>query len=122
MIFYSPEFDPPAPVLAVQMTGIVHSRLRVTLPALLDTGSDFTAIPTNLVARLKLSAVRPVRKIFLEKRETSSFTAFVLLSECLKTTSHFRSSTSLKKLNFWLELIIRWLLRPIIRPERCWLW
>ncbi|MBX3058855.1 MAG: retroviral-like aspartic protease [Anaerolineae bacterium] len=59
MISYSTEFDPPAPVLAVQLTGIVHSRPRVTLPALLDTGSDFTAVPANLVSRLKLYAVRP---------------------------------------------------------------
>lgn len=59
MISYSTVFDPPAPVLAVQLTGIVHSRPRVTLPALLDTGSDFTAVPANLVSRLKLYAVRP---------------------------------------------------------------
>ena len=59
MIPYSTEFDPSAPVIAVQITGIVHSRPRVTLPALLDTGSDFTAVPANLVSRLKLYAVRP---------------------------------------------------------------
>jgi len=57
MISYNTEFDLPAPVLAVQITGIVHSRSRVTLPALLDTGSDFTAVPANLVSRLKLYAV-----------------------------------------------------------------
>ncbi len=60
MISYSTEFDPLAPVLAVQLTGIVHSRPRVTLPALLDAGSDFTAVLTNLVSRLKLYAVRPL--------------------------------------------------------------
>ncbi len=60
MIPYSTEFDPPAPVLAVQITGVVHSRPRVTLPALLDTGSDFSAVPTGLVSRLKLYAVRPI--------------------------------------------------------------
>jgi hypothetical protein len=59
MIPYSTEFDPSAPVIAVQITGIVHSRPRVTLSALLDTGSDFTAVPANLVSRLKLYAVRP---------------------------------------------------------------
>lgn len=59
MISYNSEFDPPAPVLAVQITGIVHSRPRATLPALLDAGSDFTAVPANLVSRLKLYAVRP---------------------------------------------------------------
>lgn len=60
MIPYSTEFDPPAPVLAVQITGVVHARPRVTLPALMDTGSDFTAVPTSLVSRLKLYAVRPI--------------------------------------------------------------
>lgn len=60
MIPYSSEFDPSAPVLAVQITGVVHSRPRVTLPALLDTGSDFTAVPASLVSRLKLYAVRPI--------------------------------------------------------------
>src|SRR5690606_32439789 len=60
MIPYSTEFDPPAPVLAVQITGVVHSRPRVTLPALLDTGSDFSAVPTGMVSRLKLYAVRPI--------------------------------------------------------------
>ena len=60
MIAYSTEHDPPAPVLTVQITGVVHSRPRVTLPALLDTGSDFTAVPANLISRLKLYAVRPL--------------------------------------------------------------
>ena len=59
MIPYSTEFDPSAPMLTVQITGVVHSRPRVTLPALLDTGSDFTAVPASLVSRLKLYAVRP---------------------------------------------------------------
>lgn len=58
MIFYNNEFDPPAPVVTVEITGIVHPRPRVTLPALLDTGSDFTAVPANLVSILKLYAVR----------------------------------------------------------------
>jgi predicted aspartyl protease len=60
MISYNSEFDPPAPVVTVEITGIVHSRPRVTLPALLDTGSDFTAVPSNLVSRLRLYAVRPL--------------------------------------------------------------
>lgn len=60
MIPYSTEFDPSAPVLAVQITGVVHSRPGVTLPALLDTGSDFTAVPASLVSQLKLYAVRPI--------------------------------------------------------------
>ena len=60
MIPYSTEFDPSAPVLVVQVTGVVHSRPQITLPALLDTGSDFTAVPDSLVSRLKLYAVRPI--------------------------------------------------------------
>ncbi|MFZ1400152.1 MAG: hypothetical protein WAS33_24830, partial [Candidatus Promineifilaceae bacterium] len=45
--------------LPCKLQVVVHSRPRVTLPALLDTGSDFTAVPTGLVSRLRLYA-RPI--------------------------------------------------------------
>ena len=34
---YSSEFDPPAILLTATLSGVVHSRPRLTLPALIDT-------------------------------------------------------------------------------------
>ena len=54
MIEYDRRFDPPAPVVQVTVRHIVQQRRRVTTSALLDTGSDVTAIPASLVQRLQL--------------------------------------------------------------------
>lgn len=54
MIEYDHRFDPPAPVVQVTMRHIVQQRRRFTTAALLDTGSDVTAIPASLVQRLQL--------------------------------------------------------------------
>lgn len=54
MIEYDHRFDPPAPVVQVTVRHIVQQRRRVTTAALLDTGSDVTAIPASLVQRLQL--------------------------------------------------------------------
>lgn len=54
MIEYDRRFDPPAPVAQVTVRHIVQQRHRVTTVALLDTGSDVTAIPASLVQRLQL--------------------------------------------------------------------
>ncbi|HRQ41374.1 MAG TPA: retroviral-like aspartic protease family protein [Chloroflexota bacterium] len=54
MIPYSTEFDPPAAVIQIQVAGVVHSRPRVTISAILDTGADLTAVPETLVDRLNL--------------------------------------------------------------------
>lgn len=54
---YDASFDPAAPVLSVTLTGVVHRRPRLSFPALIDTGSDVTAIPQTAVQRLKLYAV-----------------------------------------------------------------
>jgi hypothetical protein len=54
---YGTDFEPPAPVLRVT---IAHSRrrhLRRTVLALLDTGSDVTAIPDFLIDELQLEPV-----------------------------------------------------------------
>lgn len=53
MIEYDRRFDPPAPVVQVTVRHIVQQRRRVTVAALLDTGSDVTAIPASLVQRLQ---------------------------------------------------------------------
>jgi predicted aspartyl protease len=54
MIEYDRRFDPPAPVVQVTVGHIVVQRRRSTAAALLDTGSDVTAIPASLVQRLQL--------------------------------------------------------------------
>ncbi|MEI2692128.1 MAG: retropepsin-like aspartic protease [Anaerolineae bacterium] len=54
MIEYDRRFDPPAPVAQVTVRHMVQPRRRITAAALLDTGSDVTAIPATLVQRLQL--------------------------------------------------------------------
>ena len=54
MIEYDHRFDPPAPVLQVTVRHIAQQHRRTTASALLDTGSDVTAIPAALVQRLQL--------------------------------------------------------------------
>lgn len=57
---YDPRFEPPAAMLSAILTGVVHQRPRVRLPALIDTGSDLTAIPQTAVKRLRLYAVSQI--------------------------------------------------------------
>lgn len=54
---YSSEFDPPAILLTATLSGVVHGRPRLTLPALIDTGADMTAVPQTAVSRLRLFEV-----------------------------------------------------------------
>lgn len=54
---YDLSYDPPAPILTAVLTGVVHRRPQVRLPALIDTGSDLTAIPGTAVKHLRLYAV-----------------------------------------------------------------
>lgn len=54
---YDLSYEPPAPILTAVLTGVVHRRPQVRLPALIDTGSDLTAIPGTAVKRLRLYAV-----------------------------------------------------------------
>lgn len=54
---YDLSYDPPAPILTAVLTSVVHRRPQVRLPALIDTGSDLTAIPGTAVKRLRLYAV-----------------------------------------------------------------
>ncbi len=63
MIEYDRRFDPPAPVVQVTVRHIVQQRRRITAAALLDTGSDVTAIPVSLVQRLQ---VIPFSRLQLE--------------------------------------------------------
>lgn len=83
MIPYDANHDPPAIVLTLSVAGVVHRRPRVDVPALIDTGTDVTAVPETLLERLKLY---PVGRIIIEDANgvmTPEFTydAFLSLPE-----------------------------------------
>jgi hypothetical protein len=69
MIPYDRDHDPPAPVLPVTVAGLVRQRRREIVPALLDTGSDVTAIPARLAVPLQLY---PIGRLRLEDVEAST--------------------------------------------------
>jgi len=73
MIPYNQQTDPPAPFISVTITNPLQRRKHVTLPALLDTGSDLTAIPADLVDRLQLYSTG---RIFLEDVKGETFPFF----------------------------------------------
>ncbi len=73
MSVYATTHDPPAPLLDVTVTSVVNRRRRRSLPALLDTGSDITAIPRYLVERLQLY---PISRLQLESVEATTSTVF----------------------------------------------
>jgi hypothetical protein len=54
MINYDKSFDPPAFTLPVVLTGNINTRPRVRIQAIIDTGSDLTAVPAYLENRLQL--------------------------------------------------------------------
>lgn len=57
MIAYDTTQDPPAPMLPVTISGARHTFSRCEMAALLDTGSDVTAIPRALIDVLRLYTV-----------------------------------------------------------------
>lgn len=87
---YSTEFDPPAAVIDIQMTGVVHPRPRVTVSAILDTGADMTAVPETLVDRLDLF---PTGRMVVEDvngQTTIAHTYMVRLRVANKTISEHK--------------------------------
>jgi predicted aspartyl protease len=54
---YNSDFDPPAAVLSATLSGVIRSRPRLHLPALIDTGADLTAVPVTAVKQLHLYEV-----------------------------------------------------------------
>ncbi|MCA9926514.1 MAG: retroviral-like aspartic protease [Anaerolineales bacterium] len=54
MIAYDTSHDPPAIILPVVLSGVVHERPRHELSALIDTGADITSVPAELADTLKL--------------------------------------------------------------------
>jgi hypothetical protein len=56
MYNYDSRFDPPAPLLPIQVSSPASSAL--TLSAFVDSGSDTTVIPRSIVQNLRLRRLR----------------------------------------------------------------
>lgn len=54
---YDSNYDPAAVILPAVLSGVVRRRPQVRLPALIDTGSDITAVPETAVMQLRLYSV-----------------------------------------------------------------
>lgn len=57
MIPYHRALDPPAPFLDITVANRHNRRWRATMPALLDTGSEISAIPERFIDQLHLYPV-----------------------------------------------------------------
>jgi hypothetical protein len=79
VIPYSAAYDPPAPLLQVTVANTINRRQRQTLPALLDTGSDVTAIPEQSLERLKLYPISRIQFEDLHAKVNVIFTYKVRL-------------------------------------------
>ena len=69
MTVYDLTYEPPAPVLDVTVANVTNRRRRRTLPGLLDTGSDITALPATFVDTLQLY---PIGRLRLEGVDAST--------------------------------------------------
>ena len=76
---YSGHFDPPAPLLEVALVNPTNRRRRRAISALLDTGSDITAIPNSLIAPLQLYPIGQIRLESVEGTTTTVLTYAVQL-------------------------------------------
>ena len=79
MIAYDANYTPPAPLIAVEIGGLVRSPRRRTLTALLDTGADITAIPEALVELMHLYPTGRLQLESVDGRFTPAFTYTVQL-------------------------------------------
>lgn len=61
MTSYDTRHNPPAPVAPVTVANVVQRRRHRSSPALLDTGSDITAIPRSLANTLRLYPIGQIR-------------------------------------------------------------
>ena len=80
MIDYNTEYEPPAPILPVTVASTLNRRLRQTWSALIDTGSDVTAVPVETVDRLQLYAIRRLQFEDLHGNTSILFTYKVRLT------------------------------------------
>lgn len=58
---YNRFLTPPAPFLDIVVANRTNRRWRATIPALLDTGSEITAIPEQYIERLRLYPVGQIK-------------------------------------------------------------
>ncbi len=61
MIAYDTRYDPPAPCLRIAVSRLARPRRRRVVHALLDTGSDITALPHRLADSLRLYPIGRLR-------------------------------------------------------------
>ncbi|GIK58620.1 MAG: retroviral-like aspartic protease family protein [Chloroflexi bacterium] len=87
---YSTEFDPPAAVVQIQVAGVVHTRPRVTISAILDTGADLTAVPETLAERLDLYPTERMAIEDVNGQTTIAHTYMVRLRIANKTISEHK--------------------------------
>ncbi|MBM4461153.1 MAG: hypothetical protein FJ011_25920 [Chloroflexi bacterium] len=80
MIPYDQGFSPPAPVLQVTITNCTQKRRWRTMSALVDTGSDISAVPRELAHTLQLYPVGRLRLEDVQARVTIALTYVVQLT------------------------------------------
>lgn len=80
MITYNDDFEPPAPVLPITIAGVVRSSPRIDTIALIDTGSDITAIPSELADGLQLYPFSRVQLEDVSAKKTPALTYAVRLT------------------------------------------
>ena len=59
MIAYDTRHNPPAPTVQVTIANVMQRRRHRKAPALLDTGSDITAIPRSLASEIQVYPINP---------------------------------------------------------------
>ena len=74
MIPFDPNHDPPALIIPVKVSGVIHSRPRTNLVGLIDTGADITAIPTTVKNRYNLPEMGRIQLEGIEGRSSTVFT------------------------------------------------
>ncbi len=61
MLEYNPNFNPPAPILTATLSSLRNGDQQATLPALIDTGADMTAIPSEFVEQFQLLPIGTIQ-------------------------------------------------------------
>lgn len=67
--YNSREYDPPAPVISIEISNPSNKRQNYQEKALLDTGADFTCIPSDVLNNLTLVKMREVRLAGYEEKD-----------------------------------------------------
>lgn len=57
MIPYNSEYNPPAPILSVDISAVTRPGQRLSVTALLDTAADISALPETIIEQLGLAPV-----------------------------------------------------------------